>query len=411
MEYKISIIIPVYNAADFVADAFESLRAQTLGFDALQILFVDDCSTDSSKDILTAWADEFSNVAVYSTPKNSGGAAGPRNVGLLYADAPYVMFLDNDDYYEPDACETLYCEAVQSDADLVSGYFRDVTFEKEHVNEKTPACPLTGKHIFVLPQQLLAAQDANVIFWCKIYKNALITEHNLRFYEDTQMEDTVFFTSYLLHCKSMIYLDKLVYNFRARASVSRTLNAHYLTKHIRGYAYLYTLYHESGHMDCFDYNVRVVPDYFIPCFFTSEKIEPDEQRDLLQKWQWLVQYTEENALFPSDEIKAPLLAMTARGELDAAVAYGRLCAKYDTVGTMNHNNTLQLAALGARNKAQTSIYLALEKDYERTRSDLFRLNQELLSAQQTIAEIKASRSYRIGSALLSPLHALHHRLF
>ncbi|MEG2435127.1 MAG: glycosyltransferase family 2 protein [Ruthenibacterium sp.] len=409
MAYKISIIVPVYNAADFVADAFASLRAQTIGFDALQVLFVDDCSTDNSKEILTGWAEEFDNVFVYSTIKNSGGAAGPRNVGLAHVSAPYVMFLDNDDYYEPDACALLYEEALQSDADLVSGYFRDVTSDKKHLNEKTPACPLTGKHVFTLPEQLLDAQDANVIFWCKIYKASLIEAAHLRFYEDTQMEDTVFFTAYLLHCKSMVYLDNLIYNFRARASISRTLNARYLTKHIRGYAYLHTLYSEAGRMDCFDYNVRVVPDYFVPRFFTSEEIEPEQQQELLQKWQWLVQYVHEHALFASDEIKAPLLAMTAYNELDAAVAYGRLYAKYDIVGTMNHNNTIQLAELRARNQAQANLYLALQTDYENARSDLFHLNQQLLGAQQSIAEIRASRSYRIGSAMLSPLHMLHRK--
>ncbi|MEG1447047.1 MAG: hypothetical protein RSC58_07240, partial [Ruthenibacterium sp.] len=125
--------------------------------------------------------------------------------------------------------------------------------------------------------------------------------------------------------------------------------------------------------------------------------------------QWLVQYVHEHALFASDEIKAPLLAMTAYNELDAAVAYGRLYAKYDIVGTMNHNNTIQLAELRARNQAQANLYLALQTDYENARSDLFHLNQQLLGAQQSIAEIRASRSYRIGSAMLSPLHMLHRK--
>ncbi|MEG0896789.1 MAG: glycosyltransferase family 2 protein [Ruthenibacterium sp.] len=401
MDYKISVIVPVYNAADFVADALLSLQAQTIGFDALQILLVDDCSTDNSKEILDDWASDFDNVCVYTTPKNSGGAAGPRNVGLAHVSAPYVMFLDNDDYYEPNACELLYTEAVRSNADLVSGYFRDVTFEKKHLNEKTPACPLEGTHVYALPENLLAAQDANVIFWCKIYKASLIEKHKLRFFEDTQMEDTVFFTAYLLHCKSMVYLDELIYNFRARASLSRTLNARYLTKHICGYAHLHTLYSEAKHMECFDYNVRVVPDYYVPRFFTSEEIKPDEQRDLLQKWQWLVQYVQEHHLFQSEEDKAPLLDMTARGELDAACAYGRLYAKYNVVGTLNHNNTVQLAALRQRNQVQAERYLSLEQEFEALRK------QQLIDIEQTIAQVKASRSYRIGNTVLAPLRLLH----
>ena len=92
MKYKISIIIPVFNVEEYLDDAFQSIFSQTLGFDSLEVIFVDDCSTDNSGAIIDNYADKYENVISLHLGLNSGVAGKPRNVGMEYATSDYLMF-------------------------------------------------------------------------------------------------------------------------------------------------------------------------------------------------------------------------------------------------------------------------------------------------------------------------------
>ena len=133
-EAKISVVVPVYNARSYLPRVLKSLLDQTIGFDALQVFFCDDCSTDGSFAYETELAKTYPNITVLQTKQNSGFAGAPRNLALEQLRTPYVMFLDNDDALMPQACELLYQEAQSSGADLVTGRYQEVT------EDGTPAC-------------------------------------------------------------------------------------------------------------------------------------------------------------------------------------------------------------------------------------------------------------------------------
>ena len=105
---KISIIIPVYNVENYIERAFNSILNQTLGFKNLEIIFIHDCSSDNSKNIIQNYQDTYDNVKAIFLDKNSGSGGKPRNIGLNYATCDYVMFLDSDDTFMDDACEVLF---------------------------------------------------------------------------------------------------------------------------------------------------------------------------------------------------------------------------------------------------------------------------------------------------------------
>ena len=117
--YKITIILPTFNVEGYLKRAFNSLLTQSIGFTNLQIIFVDDCSTDNSRDIIDAYANTYDNVFSIHLPTNSGAAGKPRNVGITYAMADYLLFLDPDDYLLKDACKTLYDHILKSNTDIV----------------------------------------------------------------------------------------------------------------------------------------------------------------------------------------------------------------------------------------------------------------------------------------------------
>ena len=93
MEKRFSIIIPAYNVEQYIEEAIKSVLEQD--FQNYELILIDDCSTDNTKNLLEKYRSE--RTKVYSTNKNTGTAAGPRNVGLNYATGEYVLFLDGDD--------------------------------------------------------------------------------------------------------------------------------------------------------------------------------------------------------------------------------------------------------------------------------------------------------------------------
>ncbi|MEG1126906.1 MAG: glycosyltransferase family 2 protein, partial [Oscillospiraceae bacterium] len=129
----ISIIIPVYNSSLYLPRLFDNLMAQSIGFDALEIIFSDDCSTDSSYGELESFARQHGNVALLKTPCNTGFAGAARNLALSAATSKYIMFLDADDTYTVNACELLYNAAEKGCADLVGGYYRRTKENGEYI--------------------------------------------------------------------------------------------------------------------------------------------------------------------------------------------------------------------------------------------------------------------------------------
>lgn len=93
---KLSIIIPVYNGEKYIDRCLGSLLNQI--YDNIEIICVDDCSTDNSYGILKKYSEKFPNIKLLKTPKNSGCCSNPRNLGLKNSTGDYVQFLDIDDY-------------------------------------------------------------------------------------------------------------------------------------------------------------------------------------------------------------------------------------------------------------------------------------------------------------------------
>ena len=112
---KVSVIIPVYNTEKYLRECLDSVVNQTLR--DIEIICVDDGSTDASPEILRKYAEKDSRVQVFTQEKSNAGAA--RNVGLSKAAGEYLAFLDSDDYYELSMLEHMLACAQERAADVV----------------------------------------------------------------------------------------------------------------------------------------------------------------------------------------------------------------------------------------------------------------------------------------------------
>jgi len=253
MNYKVSVIIPVYNAEKFLPKAIESLRRQTIGFENIQVIIVDDCSTDRTWEIVQNFTDTYTNIESERLPHNSGSDGAPRNPALNMAKAKYCMFLDADDEFTDDACRLLYDTIESADVDFAFGYISDMDIEGNIISEKiglNSQLYEDGK-IYNFPADFNAFIPASG-FSRGIYKIALIQQENISFLEGVPASDTVFLMNYLLFSKCAIYIDKPVYKY---------------TRHPGSISFTYTKQYFLGMSEAFKVYFKLLDEHCLKAFF------------------------------------------------------------------------------------------------------------------------------------------------
>jgi len=114
----VSVIIPMYNSAQFIPQTLESLLYQTMT--NFEVIVIDDCSTDNSVEVVESFTEKFGGrLHIIKLPKNTGAAGTPRNVGIQFARGKYISYLDSDDLYTRTALEELTTIAENYQADVV----------------------------------------------------------------------------------------------------------------------------------------------------------------------------------------------------------------------------------------------------------------------------------------------------
>ena len=231
--YKISIIIPIFNAEDFLDDLIQCIINQSIGFHNIELILVDDCSTDKSRSIIEGYSNKYDNIKPIFLEKNSGNPSHPRNEGIKKATAEYMMFLDSDDGIFKDYCEVLYNTIVNSDADIVNCNFSSKLNGKVYISKDINSINFEKLEIDS-PEKLFLKHTA----WGNIYSSSLIKENNIKF-PSTLHEDGVFSLNCLLKTsKPVIRLPNYpgyIYLIENENSTSHKINLNKLKQFIEGY--------------------------------------------------------------------------------------------------------------------------------------------------------------------------------
>ncbi|MFF0749553.1 glycosyltransferase family 2 protein [Streptomyces sp. NPDC004267] len=187
----VSVVIPVYNAMPYLEQTLASVERQSIGTDAIEIVAVDDGSTDGGGEFLDAWAARYAGAMTVVHQEASGGPSRPRNVGLDHATGTYVFFLDGDDCLGPRALERLVAMAEKNGADTVLAKL---------VGAGRTISP-TARDVFA---KNVDRADPAVVYWTlmpfKLFRRAMLEEHGLRFPEHMRIsEDQHFVARAYLH--------------------------------------------------------------------------------------------------------------------------------------------------------------------------------------------------------------------
>ena len=320
-KYKISIILPVYNVEKYIEKSIDSLVKQSIGFDNLQIILIDDNSTDQSTEIIKRYEEKYENVYGIYLNVNSHAAGKPRNEGLNIASGEYIMFLDPDDMYEPDACEILYNEISEGNYDCVAGYYREIDEDENVVNENVYTAMEVSEGVYSIESDLEDVLKFRSGFWAKIYKTDLIEKLKLRFPENVPGQDMVFFIRYLLNCKNFKYVEKPIVDYRVRdkkdKSISFSYNKWFFFGICQSYKMCLTAFEEKNVADKFAILFKGAMDFYI-----RNMIDSDLQREviagILAEWQWAYEYEKLHERTEKDFWYTPVSNLLLNKEYDKA---------------------------------------------------------------------------------------------
>jgi glycosyltransferase involved in cell wall biosynthesis len=211
---KVSVIIPVHNAGPHLRECIDSILNQTLT--SIEVLCVDDGSTDDSAEILKAAAHADSRLTVLH--QENSGAGRARNCGMQVARGEYLSFLDADDFFEPAMLAKAYEKCVADEADI--GIYRARYFEAD-TGRFAPAEGLLNTDLLpdVVPFSRRDIPDHILDFvspatWNKLFRASFVRANNLRFLETRRAND-LFFTKLALACADRItFIDEVLVNYR-----------------------------------------------------------------------------------------------------------------------------------------------------------------------------------------------------
>ena len=206
--YKISMIIPVYNAEKYLERTIKSIINQSIGFENIELILADDNSSDNSRNIIEKYVDKYDNIIGIYSNKNHGFPGFGRNKGIEIASGQYIMFSDNDDEHDKDLCLKLYEAITLEDADIAScdkirrDNICDVLVSENYVGGNISS----NGNIIISNDDLAYFEDITV--WNKIFKRKVIFDNNIKFVENMLAEDFLFCIEVFFNSSKLVYLKK-----------------------------------------------------------------------------------------------------------------------------------------------------------------------------------------------------------
>lgn len=229
MKSSISIIVPIYKVENYLDRCVRSLASQT--YENIEIILVDDGSPDRCPQRCDDWAEKDSRIIVIH--KENGGLSDARNAGINKAKGDYLLFVDSDDYIEPDSCDKFIRIADKTQADIVVGNALQETpqglVHLDRTNLEEGRLYSSTDYI----KLAIKAQEWYAPAWFSLYKRTMYKEKHLEYkkgllHEDMEMLPRVFFAA-----ETVSFLNKEFYHYVIRDdSIMGSANKQKNGKHI-----------------------------------------------------------------------------------------------------------------------------------------------------------------------------------
>ncbi|MDD3593554.1 MAG: glycosyltransferase family 2 protein [Candidatus Gastranaerophilales bacterium] len=209
---KISIIMPIFNSAKYLAQAIESVLNQSLN--EFELICINDGSTDNSLEILEKYSARDSRIKIISKENEGQGVA--RNLALKKAEGEYIFYLDSDDWLEPNALELMYNKISGDGSDIT--IFNTYRFY-ESDNARMPVEYITSMYSMFGEDTFSPLDAQDIIFSTtalpfKIYRKEFLIRENIKYSSHKFIEDSLFYIKAMISAKKISCLNKYLYNYR-----------------------------------------------------------------------------------------------------------------------------------------------------------------------------------------------------
>ncbi len=287
MKYKISIIMPIYNVEEYIEKAFSSIKSQTLGFENLEVIMVNDASTDNSGKIIDSYANKYSNCSAFHLENNTGSAGIPRNLAISYASAPFIMFLDPDDYYLDNACELLYNEIINNNIDVAFGNRLENKGGKFKVRNNDW---FSGKTFVKNIDENMKLLSLSPALPGKIINRTFLEKNDIDFVPNIPGQDSIFSYEVFFKANGIKYLPNeniYVYVFR-EDSITNNINLKYINGTMIGARIKYDLYLKYGKEKYIKNIFRGFLNYLLPKILFSNFSTEEDFKRILDEMEWFI---------------------------------------------------------------------------------------------------------------------------
>lgn len=212
----ISVIVPCYNVESVVDRCLESIVCQTIGIENLEIICINDASTDGTLARLKVWEEKYSeNILLIDCPVN-GHLGTARNTGVQYSTCDWLAFIDSDDWIEPDYLEKMYQITVNKPYEIVScGFERDSSKELIYFNKEKK---LGNDCEYIVDslekrKEFFHTQPMKLYAWGKLIKKEFLLNNNIFFPDHLAYEDIYWGNLVNMYVKYVYVLDQKLYHY------------------------------------------------------------------------------------------------------------------------------------------------------------------------------------------------------
>ena len=318
MEYKISVITPVYNAENYLVECIESVINQTIGFENIQLILINDGSTDNSKAIMDSYSEKYSNIESYHLGESHGVGGVARNEGLKYIQGEYLMFLDSDDKFDINACEKMYNIIKENNADVITGNYKCM-----YENGQAWPSPILDPNCQT--KELKEANEEFFYLYCpsvcmKIFRTEIIKNNNISFLGGVAAEDAFFSSFALLKSQKIYYLSDIIYYYRRRnkgkVSTSWARDKNYFDGVNYAFREIYELFKREDKLEQYKYfyakNLLSLMYKIVDTKFITE----EERSQLIQEFEWFFVLSKDLNIVFAQRTSQILLEKIIEGDLN-----------------------------------------------------------------------------------------------
>ena len=225
---KVSVLVPIYNVEQYLPECLDSLCAQTLK--NIEIICINDGSTDASGAILDEYAKNNSNIVVIN--KKNSGYGDSMNRGLEAATGEYIGIVESDDFIDANGFEKLYELAKKTDADIVKANYYYHSNDKDEIHEVVKNQKL-NKAITISDDYNILIEEPGI--WSAIYRRDFLNDNKIRFRTTpgASYQDTGFFFKTACAAKKIVYTKNAYLHYRtdnANSSVKSLEKVNYVVE-------------------------------------------------------------------------------------------------------------------------------------------------------------------------------------